>query len=402
MNKRTGTIFSRNFVSVFLVMTMFSCAFNMVTAYVADYAYSLGAAAALAGFLSGLANGVAVFLKPITVPMQVRIDKTRMLQAACLLGAVASIGYIFSPSVVWFMLFHFVAGAQVSIIPSLTLTLASESLPPEKLTSGLAIFGLGGNLGVTFGPMMGERLMLFVRSVADKTLGFKSVFLLAAALHLLGLAATRLLRYEENPAEKSAAFSEPWYKQIFEFRALIPALMSVLVFAANRLPSAFILLHCEEIGLSSSGAYFLVQGTVLIATRILMGKVLDRANLSVTYVAAAVLFASAFLVIGFAKTHVHLMIAAAMLAVGIGTLQPLMQTMCIRSAGEARRTIACNTSSIGTDFGCFIGPAILGGQMYALTGSYATVFKLASIPAAFSILLLFVFLLQQRGRGKAS
>ena len=92
-----------------------------------------------------------------------------------------------------------------------------------------------------------------------------------------------------------------------------------------------------------------------------------------------------------------------MMAVGIGVLQPLMQTMCIRSVGPERRTVACNTSSIGTDFGCFIGPALLGGQVYALTGSYRTMFKLGSLPVLFSIVLLFLFLyLQNRAEGASA
>jgi len=396
-----GTIFNRNFICVFLIQMLFSAAFNMIAAYVADYSYSLGAAAGVAGFLSGMANGVAVFLKPVTVPMQVRVDKLRLLRFSCLLGVVACVGYAVSPSVLLFMLFHFISGAQVSITVSLTLTMASESVPVHKLTSGLAIFGLGGSLGNTFGPMLSEWVMLTVSGIADKEAGFTAVFLTGCLFHVASIFLTFFIRLAPEERKPRGGSSEPWYRQIFEMRALVPALMLVLIFASYRLPNAYLLLYCEELGLPSGGSFFLVQGFVLIATRMLMGRLLDRLSGTVLYLGSAALFAAGFLLIGFADGIVHLLIASVLLAVAIGVIQPVVQTMCIRSTDDSRRTIACNTSSIGTDFGCFIGPTLLGGQVYALTGTYSSVFLLASVPVFLSMGLLFVFLIQQNKRGKA-
>ena len=399
--KKVDTIFNRNFICIFFVQMLFSFAFNGVAAYVADYAYSLGAAAALAGFLSGMANGVAVLLKPVTVPAQVRVDKLKLLRFSYLLGAIACAGYIFSPNVVLFTLFHFISGAQVSITVSLTLTMASESVPSHKLVSGLAIFGLGGNIGNTFGPMLAERVMLAVSDVAGKSMGFKAVFLLGCLCNVIAIALIFCIRLDKEERISVSGPQDPWYKQIFEMRALIPALMSMLVFAAHRLPNAFLLLYCEELGLPSGGSFFLVQGAVLILTRLTLGKVLDKTNTTLMYILAATGFASGFLMIGFARSMAALLCASALLAFSIGILQPLMQTLCIRSTTDNRRTIACNTSSIGTDFGCFIGPTLLGGQVYALTGTYSSVFLLASVPVFLSMGLLFVFLIQQNKRGKA-
>lgn len=396
--QRSDSILNRNFICVFFIQMLFSAAFNMIAAYVADYSYQLGAAAGVAGFLSGMANGVAVFLKPVTVPMQVRVDKLKLLRFSCLLGVVACVGYVLSPSVLWFMLFHFVSGAQVSITVSLTLTIASESVPVHKLTSGLAVFGLGGSLGNTFGPMLAERVMLTVSGLADKERGFAAVFLLGCVFHVVSILLTFFMRLDPEERKPRSGSAEPWYRQIFEMKALVPALMLVLIFASYRLPNAYLLLYCEELGLPTGGSFFLIQGFVLIATRLLMGKLLDRLNATLLYLVSAGLFAAGFYLIGFAGGMAHLLIASVLLAIAIGVLQPVVQTMCIRSTDDSRRTIACNTSSIGTDFGCFIGPALLGGQVYAITGRYASIFRLAIVPVVLSMGLLFLFLYQQKKR----
>jgi MFS family permease len=73
------------------------------------------------------------------------------------------------------MLLRFFHGVQYSIMGSLCLVIAGDSLPYEKMASGMGIYGVGGSIMTAIGPSLGIWLQAFgtrVRDVASVIPGF--------------------------------------------------------------------------------------------------------------------------------------------------------------------------------------------------------------------------------------
>jgi len=81
---------------------------------------------------------------------------------------------------------------------------------------------------------------------------------------------------------------------------------------------------------------------------------------------------------------------AAIAAVGFGSFQPALNSMCILSETSLRRSVASNTLYIGIDLGLFIGP-IIGSIVYEMY-NYSIMFKSASLFIFIAFIVFIIFL----------
>ena len=73
-------------------------------------------------------------------------------------------------------------------------------------------------------------------------------------------------------------------------------------------------------------------------------------------------------------------------AIGYGTMQPAMQTMCIQSVSIVRRGVASNTNYFGVDMGNFLGPT-LAGMVITAGFNYSEMYAFAIIPVFLSAIV---------------
>ena len=79
-----------------------------------------------------------------------------------------------------------------------------------------------------------------------------------------------------------------------------------------------------------------------------------------------------------------------MAAIGFGSSQPALFSMCIQTETPVKRSVASNTMYIGIDLGLFLGP-IMGSIVYEMY-NYSVMFK--SVPLMVMIALIsFIFML---------
>ena len=102
------------------------------------------------------------------------------------------------------------------------------------------------------------------------------------------------------------------------------------------------------------------------------------------------MLATLLIIIGFSRSIGQMLAGAAIAAVGFGSFQPALYSMCILSETPLRRSVASNTLYMGIDIGLFIGP-ILGSIVYEFYG-YAVMFRTASLMGV-TALIVFVLLL---------
>lgn len=386
VNKKS-TIWSRNFICVLIANSLLVLSHNSVNTLVSTYATHLGAGPKVMGLLTGMFFGVALAMRPVAGPITTRVDKRKLMLFVYSLGCVVNIGYALFHSITPFVIFRFFNGIQYALVGSLSITIAGDSLPPEKMASGLGVFGIGGAATTAIAPSIGIWLKDYGTALRDVDLGFTFVFILAAVSLGLGVIPSYLLEPDKKSKEDLKDAGK-WYTNIASKYAVGPSVVIMLLVISYSLYNSYMVPFGEEIGVSGIGVFFTVLACVLLCSRPLSGWLTDRFGLKKVLIPSTILFAASFVVIANAKSLAVILVGALLAAAGYGAANPATQSMCMQCETPVRRAVASNTLYIGMDLGFFLGP-LIGGFIkdYA---DYKDVISFGAIPAVLAIIVFIV------------
>jgi MFS family permease len=388
IKKTKVTIWNRNFICVMLSNFMLCIASYSVNPLVASYAIHLGSSALIMGLLAGLFYGVALSMRPIAGPVMTKFDNRKLMMMVFALGGVANIGYALFHSIPVFILFRFLHGVHFSLVGSLTMTLAGNSLPKEKMASGLGLFGIGGAVGMAIGPSIGINILKLCTNIKNESFGFTSIFLFATIILFLAVIPCYILLPEKKTKEEILS-TGAWYKNIASVHAIPPTIILFFVIIGWALYNVYIVEFAKEQGITGISSFYMVLALVLLISRPASGWLTDRFGLDRSLPPALVLYAVSFIIIGFSKSIGTMLAGAVMAAMGFGSCQPALFTMCIQSETPLKRSVASNTLYTGLDLGLFLGP-IMGSIVYEMY-NYSVMFK--SVPIIVIIALISFFLM---------
>jgi MFS family permease len=360
MGQKTPTIWNKVYVCAFIANFLLCVSLFMVNPLVANYAKLLGADEVMIGLLSGLYFGVAFAARPFSGPAIAMLNKKRIMLFAYTLGVAVNVGYAISGDIPVFMASRILHGFQFAFVGSLNMTLASESLPPGKMGSGLGIFGLGGAVANAIAPSIG----LALRSWGEQTFGslkqgYVVVYVVAAACMLVSIIPCVMMPYKK-PSREAISRLGAWYKNIFAKEALMPTIVITFMSVSVISYTIYMERFAEANGIGNIGLFFAVYAVALIASRPISGWLIDKYGPTKVFIPSAVLFSLSFIIVGFSDSLGMILAGAAVAAIGLGGSQPTIQTMCVLSVSPLRYGVASNTNYFGIDFGFFLGPIIAG------------------------------------------
>jgi MFS family permease len=355
---------------------MLSIAHFSINPLVASYAIHLGAGAYIMGILTGLFFGVALSMRPIAGPVITKYDKRKLMILVFIIGGVANIGYALFDNISAFIVFRLLHGLQYALIGSLTMTLAGDNLPKEKMASGMGIYGLSGSIAMAIAPTIGITVLNFGTHIKDQSFGFTCVFLFAMLILFLGVIPSYML-LPDKKTEEDKLNTGVWYKNIASVHAVPMAIVMFFVFIGWALYNVYIVEYANELGISGISSFFTVLALVLFITRPASGWLTDRFGLARILPPALILFAVSFIIIGSGRSIGTMLVGAVIAAVGFGSFQPALFSMCILSETSLKRSVASNTLYIGIDLGLFVGP-IIGSIAYEMY-NYSFMYTSASL-----------------------
>ena len=358
--QKPATIWNRVYTCTFIANSLLCVSLFMVNPLVANHAKLLGADEVLIGVLSGLYFGVAFAVRPFSGPAIAMLNKKHIMLCAYALGVLVNVGYAISSGIPVFMASRILHGIEFAFVGSLNMTLASESLPAGKMGSGIGLFGVSGATATAIAPGIG----LALRSWGEQTFGslqqgYIVVYVVAAACMLVSIIPCVLMPYRQ-PSREEISRLGGWYKNIFAKEALMPA--TVITFMSISVISYTIYMErfAEARGIGNIGLFFTVYALVLIASRPICGRLVDKYGTVKIFLPGAFLVALSFVVIGLGGSLPMILVGAAIAAVGVGGFLPTLQTMCLLAVSPLRYGVASNTAYFGIDFGYFLGPVIAG------------------------------------------
>jgi len=391
-----STIWTRNFTCAMLAQFFLSVSHFAVNTLVATYTKHLGAEPVLMGFLTGMFFGVALAIRPISGPLMTRVDKRLLMIFISILGSVVNIGYALFRSIPAFIFFRFLHGVQYSFVGALNMTVASDALPPEKMATGIGVFGISSAIGQAVGPTIGDSLERFGERLLGADSGFTLVFLFAAVALAIAVIPCVMLRPDVKPKEALKNVGA-WYKNIITVHALPTTFVNFFMSVASALYVSYLLDFGRVSGIDNMNLFFLVTAIVLVVSRPLAGYLMDHYGYKIVVIPGMFLLIASYLVVGYSKTLPPILFASVLSALGTAATTPALQAMCMQSVPPIKRSVASNTLYTGIDLALFTGP--LYGSIVLKLSDYSTMFKFGVVPIVLGLAaFIIVYPVYQRRR----
>ena len=361
---------------------------------VSTYATFLGAAPVLMGLLTGLFYGISLVMRPVAGPVQTKANHKKLILAVFTLGCIVNAGYTMFHSIPMFLAFRVLHGVQYAFYGSLSMTIAADSVPQEKMASGLGFFALSGAVSQAIAPSIGIKLVEWGTLQRGEDFGYTVLFIYGTAMMLLSLIPLILMRDDARERKTEAAAAPAgkgkWYQSIVTRHAIMPTVVMMLIMMSFSTFNSYMVPFGKELGIDNIGVFFTVFAGSMLVIRPLSGWLSDRLGLRNVLLPALFLFCASFLVIGAASAIGLILVGAVLAAIGFGTGNPMTQALCVQTEPRARRSVASNTLYIGMDIAFFVGP-LLGGVIRDLSGNYRSVVLFGAVPLALALVIFIVF-----------
>lgn len=355
-------IWNRAFVSVFVANVAIFLSEQMIQALIAPYAEHLGATDVVMGVVASAFAITALLLKVVSAPAIDAFNKKYILFFSMLVLGVSSLGFGLSSTVTGVFVFRLLQGAAKAFTATCCLAMATDALPMNKLGQGIAMFSMGQAISQAVGPTIGK----FVQGA----MGYNFTFFLAAGIMVIGSLSALAIQLPPSPKHPfQLSFSSMFAKE-----ALLPSFVLMFLACSFSLISSFLYAYAEERLVPNEytyiGIYFTIYALVLLVSRPLVGRLMDKLPFAVVTVPAMGCFALSFVMLYFANSLWAFYAAAFVSAFGYGACQPAFNALCMKLVPADRRGAGSCTNYIGVDFGYLIGPT-LGGAVASTLGRQA-------------------------------
>ena len=221
---------------------------------------------------------------------------------------------------------------------SATRTMVLDVVPASRRGEAMTNFATSHNLAIAFGPLVGVALY--------KGPGPEALFLTCAAV--MGAASLFLLPMRPKPAARAAVAGDGTAPPVARPRSsrlrraldasfvpevAVPGLVTFLLSAAYLATTTFVSVLGEDRRVDGYTAFFLVYAFVVIAGRLVTGRLSDRWGRAVILLPSLLLAAGCMVVLAYADSVPMFVVAAFLLGLGFGT----GSRCCRRSRPTGRR-----------------------------------------------------------------
>jgi MFS family permease len=334
---KNNIIWNSTFISAFVVAQSVHLCTQMMNTLTAKYADYMNAPAPMIGFTTGIFALTALVFKMISAPALDTYNRKHVVMAAT------------SFNVPMLMFSRLLQGAGQAFTTTGCLTIASDSLPPDKMSSGIGYFALTSAIAQAISPAIGLKLI----GIA----GYNTTFAILAGVMVIAIISASRLKTDFVRTNKFAIRID----SIIAKECLVPAFILFLLSMTFCVVHSFLVLYAEGNGIGSNiGYFFTVYAVTMIFTRPSIGKLADRFGTVKVMLPSLVFFAFSFMLISFSHTLFMFLLSGFISAFGYGGCQPAIQAVAMRSVPKERRGAASCTSYIGNDMGNLVGPTVAG------------------------------------------
>jgi MFS family permease len=353
------------FVAALLAFLAIGAALPVLPAYVRG---PLGASDLAVGIVVGAFAITSVVCRPLAGRQADRRGRRIVLVCGSLAMALGGLLYLLSGGVPSLIFARLVLGAGEGAVYTAGATWAVDLAPPNRHGLALGLFGLAVWGGLSLGPVLGELLRIGV--------GYDAVWILTSALPLAGAAVAS--RLSEAPRRLATGPTRP-RAAMLPRAARRPGIALALANIGYAALAGFVVLHLRARGIGGGAGVFTAFALAVFASRLVLGRVPDRAGARRTATGAGVLEAAGLTIVAVAGSLPIALLGALVVGVGFSMLFPALALMVVGRVEEDRRGSALGAFTAFFDVGVGLGGPLAGAT--ASLAGYPAVFFLAALAA---------------------
>lgn len=375
MNEKQ-TIFTPMFIRVCLVNFLLMIAQQMANTLLPKYADYLGASSVVVGAITGIFSATALIIHAVSGQVIDIFEKKIVIFFASLTMTIAFAGYALANDVTLLIASRLLHGCGVALTVVACLTIASQSVNRENITTAVAFYAVAGAVAQAIGPSIGLSIM--------RKFGYKEAFLTTTIIMIVATVLSLTLN-SEKAYGGNINFK---IKEIYAIDAIIPATIIIFLSGVNVNISSFLVLYAGSIGVENIQLYYMINAIALLISKPIVGKLADKYGTTKILPWTIISLGVSMFLIGKASNITLILVAAVFNALGYGASQPLIQSLCVKSVSNDRRGAACSTCYSGTDIGYLIGP-VISGTIVEKCG-YSKMFTILPLFLVGALLIFFV------------
>ena len=349
------------------------CLFLHVPGFYAE----LGASPVVIGWMFAAMSAVAIGIRPALGTVMDRYGRRGPILFGNLLNVVVIALYLTVDQIgAWALVVRILHGVSGAILFTVLFTFAADCVPTQRLTEGLAIFGVSGMAPMSIGGMLGDAIL--------KDGSYSTLFLWAWGFAVLALLTALPLH---DVARRSPGPSKPiGFMGTFKQRDLLPLWWIGGVFFAA-MTGIFIFLKTfimtREVG--SVGMYFAGYTAVAVVLRLFLGWLPDRIGPVRVLIPALLVFAVGFGVLAVAQTAEMVVAAGVLGGIGHAYTFPILFGMVVKRASEQQRGSAMAIFTGLADLGAVVGGPLFGWLLERT--SYGFLYGALAVTVALGLLV---------------
>lgn len=343
-----STLWTRNFVILFFANAVIGLGAALTHALLALYCRELGADDSVVGMVSGIFALTALAVRPISGPAIDAWNKKKLYLVTITMNAFCTFGYGISSSIPMIIFFRLLHGIGNGTSAALCLAMATESLPSNKISSGIAVYMLSTVISTAVGPGIGLALA--------ERFGYNITYYISASLILAATLVGSRLDY-------SGVKSKPLrirLDTVIAKEAVVPALIIAIMKFASSTIDSFLVLMVTDREVAGLSTYYTLNAVTAVASRPLAGRIADKYGSTKVLYPTLVLFMCNLILLAFCDSTWMLWLSALTHAFGYTAFYSMLQALAMKITPAERRGAGGSTCYIGTDTGALLGPIVAG------------------------------------------
>ena len=348
-------IWNKNFILLFITNLLVLAAFYASIPIIPIYCQEIGITGSKVGIVLTAMSVATILFRPIAGYLLDNFNRYIVYIIFLALFCLSFPSFLIFPIFGALIVIRLYMGAVYSVCGSATMTLASDVLPPGKITEGISRFAFTISIGMAVGPYVGIQVQNHMSSKAS----FLTVF--AIAVVALICVSCCKISYPKIKRKKFAlrdSIYKPALPFMFNMMFLMIPYGAVIAYSS---------ILAQEKGLMSVIPYFyicLVLGMLL--SKLSTQRWIDAGNYRILVFASLIVLIVTMASYLFLTTGTHLLLAGFFFGLGYGILQPLFQSFVTGTTPAPKRGVATATYLLSYYIGIGIGSLLMGFMQESL------------------------------------
>lgn len=349
-------LWTKDFI-ILMLINFFVCLdyfllFVMTPVYAME---QLGATPGEAGLAASLCIIGALLARLICGNLLEQIGRRKMMYIGMAVLLIAMVLYFGVTGMASLLAVRFLHGVAMGFATTATSAIVANMIPKARRGEGLGYYMLGNTLAVALGPFASISLL--------QTGNYSLIFAVCSLVLLFSVISMLLISIAEisMTAEQLQELKRFKISNFIELKTVPISVITAIVYLSYASVMAFLSAFSQSVQLEEAAKYFfVVLAAITFFARPFAGKVLDRKGENMMMYPAFIVLAAGLALLSQANGGALLLLSAAVIGLGMGTLQSGSFAIANKVSPDHRLGIANATYFTIAEVGVGLGPIVMG------------------------------------------